>query len=72
MNVNSSCPCCSESMLLHLSKRRSYWLCSHCRLEIPSSESSQVLNKSSTITLSSSPLTAAIAPLKSGQPIAAI
>ena len=35
MSVNSSCPCCSSSMLLHLNSRRSYWFCHHCRSEMP-------------------------------------
>jgi tRNA(Ile2) C34 agmatinyltransferase TiaS len=42
MNVHASCPCCSESMLHHLSGRRNYWYCSHCRLEMPYSVSPKV------------------------------
>lgn len=37
MNAHTSCPCCSESMLHHLSGRRNYWYCAHCRLEMPNS-----------------------------------
>ncbi|MBW4536565.1 MAG: hypothetical protein KME09_21770 [Pleurocapsa minor HA4230-MV1] len=72
MNVNSSCPCCSSSMLLHLSSRRSFWLCSHCRAEIPNADSQVSLNKSTSIKFNSSGLKSAIAPLQSGQPVAAI
>ncbi|MGB5633950.1 MAG: hypothetical protein WBM86_14380 [Waterburya sp.] len=75
MSINS-CPCCSTSMLLHLSNRRSYWLCSHCRLEIPNSVSQsngkQSKTQSKTISLTSFPLKAEITPLKSEQSIIAV
>ena len=71
MSVNS-CPCCSTSMLLHLSNRRSYWLCSHCRLEIPNSVSQGNGKQSKTISLTSFPLKAEITPLKSEQSIIAV
>ena len=72
MNVNSSCPCCDRSMLLHLSSRRSFWLCSHCRLEIPHSPPRSRLNKTTAIKFDSSSLEKAIAPLKSVQPAVAV
>jgi len=64
MSVNN-CPCCSTSMLLHLSSRRSYWLCPHCRLEMPNSVSRADRNESKTIRFTSSPIKAVISPLKS-------
>ena len=70
MNVNSSCPCCSRSMLLHLSNRRSFWLCSHCRLEMPDRNPQTKLNKSTSLKFDPSSLQAAIAPLQSGQTVA--
>ena len=66
MKVNN-CPCCSESMLLHLSSRRSYWFCSHCRLEMPN-PSVKGLHQDKTIEAKS--IRTKIAPLKSNQPIA--
>ncbi|MEL6786059.1 MAG: hypothetical protein AAFO76_01330 [Cyanobacteria bacterium J06607_15] len=72
MNVNSSCPCCSRSMLLHLSSRRSFWLCSHCRLEIPNAAPHKNLNKSTAVPFSSSSLKTAIAPLQSGHKVATV
>jgi len=54
-------------MLLHLSSRRSFWLCSHCRLEIPSADPQKKLNKKTAIQFHSSSLQAAIAPLQSEQ-----
>ncbi|NJK56961.1 MAG: hypothetical protein HC939_13600 [Pleurocapsa sp. SU_5_0] len=71
MNVNSSCPCCSSSMLLHLSGRRSFWLCSHCRTEIPNSDNQRSFNKSTPINLSSSSR-AAFGSLQLGQVAASI
>ena len=38
---SNNCPCCSQSMLLHLSGRRSYWFCNHCRLEMPDVKASK-------------------------------
>jgi ribosomal protein L37AE/L43A len=35
MNVNTTCPCCSGSMLRHLSNHHSYWFCPHCRQKMP-------------------------------------
>ena len=66
MNTNN-CPCCSESMLLHLSSRRSYWFCNHCRLEMPTAAKA---SRNRTVDLSPSSLEAAIAPLKSHQSVA--
>lgn len=71
MNVNSSCPCCSRSMLLHLSSRRSFWLCSHCRIEIPNSVSRPQL-RTTAVKFDSSKLEKVVAPLKSAQPVAAV
>lgn len=31
----NACPCCSYSLLRHISRDRLYWYCSRCRLEIP-------------------------------------
>ncbi|MGL5833927.1 MAG: hypothetical protein ACRC1Z_11950 [Waterburya sp.] len=72
MNVNSSCPCCSSSMLLHISSRRSFWLCSHCRVEIPNSPKQKSLNKSTSVKFNSSALKAVIAPLESAQVVAVV
>ncbi|MEL6927669.1 MAG: hypothetical protein AAFO95_03430 [Cyanobacteria bacterium J06600_6] len=72
MNVNSSCPCCSRSMLLHLSSRRSFWFCSHCRLEVPNSYSLSGVNNTTTIKFNSSGLKKVIAPLQSSPQVAAI
>ena len=68
MNVNN-CPCCSESMLLHLSSRRSYWFCRHCRVEMPNSEA-RIGQRERKTGFDSSSLEAAIAPLKSRQSVA--
>ncbi len=59
-------------MLLHLSGRRSYWLCSHCRLEIPNSVSRSNRKQSKAINFTSSQLKAAISPLKPEQPVVAV
>ncbi len=32
---NHECPCCSYKLLRHISKRGSYWRCSHCYQEMP-------------------------------------
>ena len=34
-----TCPCCSESLLLHVRHNTIYWYCSHCRQEMPNLES---------------------------------
>ena len=69
MKVNN-CPCCSQSMLLHLSSRRSYWLCNRCRIEMPN-PNPKGIPQSQKIDLNSS-LQTAIAPLKSNQPVATV
>ena len=38
MNVKNPCPCCSNTMLRHLSSSHSYWYCSSCRIEMPDIE----------------------------------
>ncbi|MEM8718980.1 MAG: hypothetical protein AAGE84_06680 [Cyanobacteria bacterium P01_G01_bin.39] len=65
----NSCPCCSSSMLLHLSSRRSYWLCPHCRLEMPDlgTQVKQQANKA--IRFNSSPLKTTMVSTKSPQPV---
>lgn len=52
-------------MLLHLSSRRSFWLCSHCRLEIPNSGSQENRQQTKTISFASSPIKAVMTPLQS-------
>ncbi|MEO1670221.1 MAG: hypothetical protein AAFR77_05430 [Cyanobacteria bacterium J06631_2] len=59
-------------MLLHLSSRRSFWLCSHCRIEIPNSDPQKQLNKSTAIQFSPSSLKAAIAPLQVEHKVATV
>ncbi|MBE9045346.1 hypothetical protein IQ255_13220 [Pleurocapsales cyanobacterium LEGE 10410] len=71
MNVNS-CPCCSDPMLLHLTSRRSYWFCSHCRLEIPNSNAMGIAEMKKSFQLNSSSIKAAIANNKSDEPVPAI
>ena len=70
MSVNSSCPCCSSSMLLHLNSRRSYWFCNHCRLEMPNLK--HELKGKKTVNLSSSLNKTAIAAGKLARPVAAV
>ena len=53
-------------MLLHLSSRRSYWFCNHCRLEMPTAAKA---SRNRNVDLSTS-LEAAIAPVKSHQSVA--
>ena len=55
-------------MLLHLSSRRSYWYCNHCRLEMPNPPA-RLNHKERSLNPDSS-LETAIAPLKSHQPVA--
>ena len=71
MSVNSSCPCCSSSMLLHLNSRRSYWFCNHCRLEMPDLNYEKFKHKKS-VNLSSSLNKKAIAGRKLAQPVGAV
>ena len=35
MNILAVCPCCSRSMLHHISDRKDYWFCRHCWSEMP-------------------------------------
>ena len=49
-------------MLLHLSRRRSFWLCSHCRLEIPNPDTQDLLDKANKIKFNPVSLREAIAP----------
>lgn len=72
MNTNNSCPCCSNSMLLHLSNRRSYWFCSHCRLEMPNLVNNYHSSKKVVKQLHPNSLIEAIAPHQSSSSIAAI
>ena len=71
MNANS-CPCCSDSMLLHLTSRRSYWFCRHCRLEIPNFKAKGIEDLRKAIQLNPSSIKAAIAHNKSTKPVTAI
>ena len=70
MNVNSSCPCCSSSMLLHLNRRRSYWFCNHCRLEMPNLN--YEFKRKKTVNLSSSLNKTGISSRQLAEPVAAI
>ncbi|MEM6611153.1 MAG: hypothetical protein AAF652_02670 [Cyanobacteria bacterium P01_C01_bin.72] len=72
MNVDSTCPCCSRSMLLHISSRRSFWRCSHCRTEVPHTAPQKQLNKSTPIKLPATSLKATVAPLPVEHKVAAI
>ncbi|MEM8673763.1 MAG: hypothetical protein AAGF83_07805 [Cyanobacteria bacterium P01_G01_bin.67] len=56
-------------MLLHLSSRRSYWLCPHCRMEMPNSVSQGKQSISEAISFNSSPLKTTIMPSASPQPV---
>lgn len=49
MTANNPCPCCSDSMLRHLSKQHSYWYCPSCRIEMPLIESRQMSDRKSKI-----------------------
>ena len=71
MSVNSSCPCCSSSMLLHLNSRRSYWFCHHCRLEMPNLNYEK-FKRQKAVDLSSSLNKTAIAYRELAKPVAAI
>ncbi|MCM1983040.1 hypothetical protein [Lyngbya confervoides] len=31
----TTCPCCSDTMLRHLSSGRLYWLCQSCKTRMP-------------------------------------
>ena len=33
---NSTCPCCSDTLLRHINSKGIYWYCCHCRQEMPS------------------------------------
>lgn len=59
-------------MLRHLSNRRSFWLCSHCRLEIPDSD--RVVNgyQEKTTSFNSSILKTTITSSASSHKVAAI
>ena len=57
-------------MLLHLSSRRSYWYCNHCRLEMPNPPA-RLNHKERSLNPDSS-LETALAPLKSHQPAAMV
>lgn len=32
---NSTCPCCSNTLLRHIRSNEIYWFCSHCHQEMP-------------------------------------
>lgn len=57
-------------MLLHLSSRRSYWLCNHCRIEMPNPDP-RGFRQDKNVELKPT-LQTAIASLKSNQPVAAV
>ncbi len=59
-------------MLLHLSSRHSYWFCSHCRLEMSNSDDQTSHQKGKVAGFNSASLKAAIAPLKSEQPVVVV
>ena len=33
--LNSTCPCCSNTLLRHIRSNEIYWFCSHCHQEMP-------------------------------------
>ena len=35
----NSCPCCSASLLRHVSAQKLYWFCPHCYQEMPNCSS---------------------------------
>jgi hypothetical protein len=59
-------------MLLHLGNRRSFWFCSHCRLEMPNLNINKQATKPNMRQLNPNSLKEAIASHKSSNPIAAI
>jgi len=59
-------------MLLHLSNRRSFWFCSHCRLEMPDLETKKQATNSNIKQLYPNSLKEAISSHKSANPVAAI
>jgi hypothetical protein len=59
-------------MLFHLSNRRSFWFCSHCRLEMPDLNTKKQATKQTIKQLHSTSLKEAIASHKSVKPIPAI
>ncbi|MEL6494814.1 MAG: hypothetical protein AAFQ41_06780 [Cyanobacteria bacterium J06623_7] len=59
-------------MLLHLSSRRSFWLCSHCRVEVPHTDAQTQCNKNTSLKFTPAKLKVAIAPLHSEQKVATI
>lgn len=59
-------------MLLHLSNRRSFWFCSHCRLEMPNLNTNKQAAKPTIKQLHPTSLKEAISSHKSANPVAAI
>lgn len=57
-------------MLLHISSRRSYWFCNHCRLEMPNVNYELKRNKA--VELSSSLNKIAITSHKLARPVGAV
>ncbi len=52
-------------MLLHLSNRRSFWFCNHCRLEMPNLDNKRKNSQKNTVQINTSSLQAAITANKS-------
>ena len=46
MYAENLCPCCSNTMLRHLSNRHSYWYCRSCRIEMPIVEQKKAVKNS--------------------------
>ncbi|MDJ0591555.1 MAG: hypothetical protein QNJ72_16405 [Pleurocapsa sp. MO_226.B13] len=60
MPAKNSCPCCSDSMLRHLSNRHSYWFCPSCRIEMPDVASKKAEGVKSNVKFNSASLEAEI------------
>lgn len=43
MNIQITCPCCSNILIYHLDNHREYWFCRHCWTEMPNLETAQEL-----------------------------
>lgn len=47
MKVSNQCPCCNGSLLHHIRKGGSYWFCSNCWQEMPSSLPDKLITSTS-------------------------
>lgn len=70
-NINI-CPCCSDSMLRHLSNRHSYWFCSRCRIEMPDITHKQKAHKKIKMNLNSSAIDAVAIAQKNAASVVAL